>query len=63
MSGRVDVVPLVHLTHSDVIAKLATELSRVIVTDKLMSPSNMAVQKLDGAPPGLEPRSRSPSLS
>jgi hypothetical protein len=51
------------ITHNEVIAKLATELRRVMVTERLMSPSNMAVQKLEGAPPGLEPRSRSPSFS
>jgi hypothetical protein len=51
------------LTHNDVMAKLATELKSVIVTERLMSPSNMAVQKLEGAPPGLEPKSKSPSFS
>ena len=51
------------LTHNDVIAKLATELRSVIVTDRLMSPSNIAVQKLEGAPPGLDPRSKRPNFS
>jgi hypothetical protein len=44
-------------------AKLAIELSSVIVTERLISPSNIAVQKFDGAPPGLEPSSKSPSFS
>ena len=48
---------------NEVIPKLATELTSVIVTDRLTSPSNIAVQKLDAAPPGHAPSNISPSCS
>ena len=38
-------------THNEVIAKAATLEKNVIVTDKFMSPPNMAVQKFDPTPP------------
>ena len=49
--------------HNDVIPKLAMELTRVIVTERFTSPPNIAVQKFEGAPPGLAPSNISPSCS
>ena len=37
-------------------------LMKVIVMDMLMSPSKRRVQKLDPVPPGLQPRTKRPSL-
>ena len=37
-------------------------LMKVMVMDMLMSPSRSRVQKLDPVPPGLQPRTNSPSL-
>ena len=49
--------------HNDVIPKLATELINVIVTDRLTSPLNIAVQKFDAAPPGQDPINIKPNCS
>ena len=49
--------------HNDVIPKLATVLTNVIVTDRFTSPPNRAVQKFDAAPPGHDPSNIKPSCS
>ena len=48
---------------NDVMPKLAIELTNVIVTERLTSPSNIAVQKFDAAPPGHDPSNINPSCS
>ena len=48
---------------NEVMAKAATLEKNVMVTERLMSPPSMAVQKLEPTPPGQQPSSRRPSLS
>ena len=55
-------IPRSH-TQSEVIPKLEMELINVIVIERLTSPSNIEVQKLDAFPPGADPARISPSFS
>ena len=49
--------------HNDVIPKLAIELTKVMATERFTSPSNIAVQKFDAAPPGHDPSKIRPNCS
>ena len=48
---------------NEVIANAATLEKNVMVTERLISPPSMAVQKLEPTPPGQQPSSSRPSLS